>query len=103
MGIPVTVIVDAAMYRFLPRAQMVFVGADSISPRGLVNKTGTALLALAAAKLSVPMYALCGSEKFLPESYEPPAEPPNYFESTPLEYLTGIVTEDGVLRPTEIR
>jgi translation initiation factor 2B subunit (eIF-2B alpha/beta/delta family) len=117
LGIPVTLIVDAAVYRFLPRAQMAFVGADSVSPRGLVNKTGTSLVALAASKLGVPVYALCGSEKFLPEFYEPPPEQardrgeilecelPNttaenyYFDTTPLDYLTGIVTEDGVLRP----
>jgi translation initiation factor 2B subunit (eIF-2B alpha/beta/delta family) len=114
LGIPVTLIVDAAVYRFLPRAQMVFVGADSISPRGLVNKTGTSLVALGASKLGVPVYALCGREKFLPESYEPPPEQPRnpreilecdvpnvtvenyYFDTTPLEYLTGIVTEDGM-------
>jgi translation initiation factor 2B subunit (eIF-2B alpha/beta/delta family) len=69
-GIEVTLILDAAIASFLPRVALVLVGADAVSSRGLVNKTGTALLALAASRFQVPMYALCGSEKFLPPDYE---------------------------------
>lgn len=112
LGIPVTLIADAAVYRSMPRAQMVFVGADAVSPRGVVNKTGTALVALAASKLGVPIFALCGREKFLPPDYELPPEAahdpreildceiPNtraenyYFDTTPLDYFTAIVTGD---------
>jgi translation initiation factor eIF-2B subunit delta len=118
-GIPVTLIADAAAYRSLGRAQLVFVGADSVSANGVINKTGTALVALAAAALRVPVYALCGSEKFLPASYALPPEPPKnprevldrelpnvtaenyYFEIVPLDWFTGIVTEDGVFAPAE--
>lgn len=63
------------------------------------------------------MYALCGSEKFLPPGDElepgPPKDPreilaqplPNVtvvnycFDSTPFRYLAGTVTEDGIIPP----
>jgi translation initiation factor eIF-2B subunit delta len=121
VGINATVITDASIYRCLPGAQLVWVGADALSPRGVFNKTGTSLLALAAHELRVPVYVLCGSDKFLPASYEPPPEEPKnpqeilehglphvtalnyYFDLTPLAYVNGIVTEDGVLKPAELQ
>jgi translation initiation factor 2B subunit (eIF-2B alpha/beta/delta family) len=119
-GISSSVITDAAIYRFLPSVQLVWVGADAVSPRGVVNKTGTSLLALAAREFGVPVYVLCGSDKFLPGSHEAPPEEPRdpgeivardlplvtahnyYFDLTPLAYITGIVTESGILKPAEL-
>jgi translation initiation factor 2B subunit (eIF-2B alpha/beta/delta family) len=107
-------ITDAAAASVLRETALVVVGADAVSPRAVVNKTGTALIALAAAALQVPMYAVCGSEKLLPPDYELPSEPPKdpreilaepvsnltvvnfYFEATPIEYFTGIVNETGI-------
>ena len=115
-GVPVILIVDAAFASVLPETALILVGADSVSSRGLVNKTGTAAIALAASALHVPMYALCGSQKFLPGGYELPPEPPKdpreilnepaenvsvrnyYFDLTPLDRLTGLVTEAGIRR-----
>ena len=120
-GIVASVIADAAIYHMLPEVQLVLVGADAASPRGIFNKTGTSLLALAARELGVPVYALCSSEKFLPPSYHPPKETlkdprellerdlphvtvANYhFDVTPLDYFSGIVTEEGILTPAELR
>jgi len=119
-GIPVSFIADSAIHRVLPEAQLVLVSADAASPRGIFNKTGTALAALAARELRVPVYALCSSCKFLPPSSDPPPETRkdprellerelphvtvvNYhFDVTPLDYFSGIVTEDGVLTPAEL-
>lgn len=119
-GISTSVITDAAVYRFLPGTRMVWVGADSVSPRGVVNKTGTSLLALAARQLGVPVYVLCGSDKFLPAAYQAPPEEPRdpheivdrdlpwvtalnyYFDLTPLEYVTGVATDTGILSPDEL-
>jgi translation initiation factor 2B subunit (eIF-2B alpha/beta/delta family) len=116
LGVPVTLIADAAVASVMPETALVLVGADAVSRSGVVNKTGTALVALAAAAHGVPMYALCGSEKILPEDYELPSEPPKdpseilqdpapyvsvrnyYFETTPRESFAGIVTEDGILQ-----
>jgi translation initiation factor 2B subunit (eIF-2B alpha/beta/delta family) len=109
-GIPVRLIVDAAIDLLLAETQLVLVGADSVSPAGLVNKAGTALLARAARARGVPVYALCGSEKFVPDPLPQDAKNPaevlersvpgitvvnRYFDSTPLDLLTGIVTETG--------
>ncbi|MFO7166729.1 MAG: translation initiation factor eIF-2B [Chloroflexota bacterium] len=114
-GIPVRLVVDAAAMHAVAEAQMVLVGADLLSMRGLVNKVGTHALAAVARGLDVPFYTLCGSEKFLPPGFTPlpqsdwPAEevwpdaPPGvtvqnrYFDTTPLELLAGIVTEQGTL------
>lgn len=120
-GVEATVIVDAAMAHFMGGVQLALVGADSLSVRGLVNKVGTWGLALAARASSVPFYALCGTEKFLPtsrlshlriEERDPreilPEPAPHvtavnvYFDLTPLELLTGVVTERGLLSPQEI-
>jgi translation initiation factor 2B subunit (eIF-2B alpha/beta/delta family) len=94
-AIMATVIPDAAVESFLPQAGLVLVGADSVSARGLVNKTGTALIARAACALQIPMYALCSSDKFLPPDHDPP-RPREGFHLTPLRYLAGIVTEEGI-------
>jgi len=116
-GMQVTLVIDALAVAMVGEAQLVLVGADYLGPSGLVNKVGTYGIALAAHAHSVPLYALCGSEKFLPPGYVPPAQtrwPPEqiwdaapagltitnlYFDSTPLAALAGIVTEHGV-QPT---
>jgi translation initiation factor 2B subunit (eIF-2B alpha/beta/delta family) len=120
-GMRVTLITDAAVLLKLRDAQMALVGADAVTTEGIVNKTGTSLVALAAGRLKKPAYALCGSEKFLPAGRTPAREPMKspaqileeevlhlsvsnyYFETTPLNWLTGIVTEDGILKPAQIR
>jgi len=120
-GIPVSLIADAAIHLVLPEAQLVLVGADAASPRAIFNKAGTSLLALAARELGVRVYALCSSDKFLPRSYDPPKETlkdpcellerdlphvrvANYHSDVaPLDYFTGIVTEDAILSPVDLR
>ncbi len=113
--IPVTLVVDAAGVAMVESAQLVLVGADLLSNRGVVNKIGTRALALAAQASGIPFYPLCGGEKFLPPGYNAPEQqdwpagevwadaPPGvlvrnrYFEWTPLKELSGIVTEQGTL------
>ncbi len=119
-GIDASVIADAAIYRFLPGVGLALVGADAVSPSNIFNKTGTAQLALAAFQFNVRVYALCPSDRFLPRPYEPPAEElkdprellerdlPHvtavnyYFDLTPTEYVSGFVTEDGILTPAQM-
>lgn len=122
-GVETRLVVDAlapSMTSMVGGIEVVLVGADSLSTEGLVNKIGTYPLALAARAHQVPLYALCGTEKFLPLGYTLPEEGPKdpqevwpdhpqrvevvnrYFDLTPLEYLTGIVAEEGILNPTEV-
>ncbi|EFO79576.1 initiation factor 2B related protein [Oscillochloris trichoides DG-6] len=117
-GISTTLVVDALAVVLAGESQLVLVGADHLSPEGLMNKVGTYGMVLSANAAGVPVYALCSSEKFLPPAYHPPQQarwpaeqvwpevPENiqvanvYFDSTPLHALAGIVTEQGV-QPTE--
>jgi translation initiation factor 2B subunit (eIF-2B alpha/beta/delta family) len=94
---------------------VIVIGADSIGDRGVVNKIGSAGVAGAARAAGVPLYALTDETKILPRGFsqvleddrpgdEVWATPPpgvhvwnRYFEAIPLEHLTGVVTERGVL------
>ncbi len=118
-GIPVWLVADAALPLLVSQAAMVWIGADAVTDRGVVNKIGSYAAALAAREHSVPVYALAGRRKFLPantpalqilemppaEIWEAPAagvQPRNvYFEIVPLELLRGVVVEDAVLGVTE--
>jgi translation initiation factor 2B subunit (eIF-2B alpha/beta/delta family) len=119
-GIRATKIPDAEIGRCLTGVQLVWLGAEAVSPLGFVNNAGTPLVAMAAHQAGVPVYVLCSSDKFLPASYTLPQEelqgPPGmpdpdmaavmaayHFDPTTLTYLSGIVTEDGVLTPAELR
>jgi len=116
------VVADALAPALVQRAAVVLVGGDTVFRRGLVNKAGTYALALAAREAGVPIYALCPTEKFLAPAYEKffenPAREPKllldpqpegvevwnyFFDITPLELLSGVVCEDGVLGADEVR
>lgn len=120
-GIKVKLTVDAGIYSILPEADTILVGADAISSLGLVNKIGTYSLAIAAKQHNKTFYTLCSIDKILPKEYpiilkyqknpkeiisQPikNVEPINYyFDLTPLEFITGIITEKGILSPVEIQ
>ena len=119
-GISTTLIADAAMTSMLPEVNLILVGADCVSLRGLVNKVGTSGLALGAQARGIPLHVLCGSEKFVPQAFVVlektraaeellPQSAAHvsvrnvYFDSTPLDQLTGIVSEEGIFPIDEIR
>jgi ribose 1,5-bisphosphate isomerase len=123
-GLPVIFIDDTAMGLYISTVNKVMVGADRICADGnLVNGIGTYQLALAADRASIPFYVLCETLKFDPrlrsdevdleekeasEVIEPGRLPPEVrvqnpnFDITPLELVTRIVTENGVLKPEEV-
>jgi len=123
-GIPITFIDDTAMGLYISKANKVVVGADRICADGsLVNGIGTYQLALSTERASIPFYVLCETLKFdsriksgevdleekePSEVVEPGRLPPQvkvknpYFDITPLEMITGIVTENGLLTPQEV-
>jgi len=123
-GIPLTFIDDVAMGLYISTANKVMVGADRVCADGkVVNGIGTYQLALAAERASIPFYVLCETLKFdsrlrgdevdleekdPSEVVEPGKLPPAvkiknpYFDITPLELVSGIVTENGLLTPEEV-
>ncbi len=128
-GIPTSLTTDALALSLLTSSHssngginMILVGADSVSPWGIINKAGTQPLALVAHQTSVPLYCLAGSEKFFPGNFPvdriildaPRGEilahaPRNLkiinrtFDVTPLVKVTGIITEKGLYTPQEMR
>jgi translation initiation factor eIF-2B subunit delta len=118
-GIPVWLVVDAALPLLLSQARMLWLGADAVTEQGVINKIGSFAAALAAREHSVPVYALAERRKFLPaktgalrivemnpdEVWDAPAEgvrPRNvYFELVPMPLLRGVIVEDGALGGTE--
>lgn len=117
--VSVTLITDSASALLIDRADMVLVGADSLTPGFLTNKIGTRLIALAARERAVPVYAICDSSKFIAsDSYlhEEPRDPSElwsnapqevrvvnrYFEPTPIACFTGVISEEGMLARDEV-
>src|SRR5205085_6130330 len=65
-GVPVWFMVDAALPMLAAASTQVWLGADAVTERGVINKIGSFALALAAREHSVPVYALAMRRKFLP-------------------------------------
>jgi translation initiation factor eIF-2B subunit delta len=75
----------------------VIVGADAVTPQGLVNKVKTAALAGAAGAKGIPRYAVTGETKFI-ESDLPVGE---RFEVAGLGLFTAIAVPEGLLSPEQ--
>ena len=114
--IPVTMFIDSAIDIALSgrnKAAAVFIGADALLKNGIINKVGSGLLAKTAKEEKVPFYVIADSWKFaktkvpieqrsLNEVWD---RAPKHvkiknpaFEFVPKKYITGIVTEYGLMR-----
>jgi len=114
-GVEVVHMVDAAAKWALDGADLFLFGADAVLPSGyLVNKVGTGIFCLVARNYGVPAYCATHTLKVVREADEgtleqrDPAEvwaeaPPGVtvrnpaFDRVHLKYVTGFVTERGVL------
>jgi ribose 1,5-bisphosphate isomerase len=117
-GIEVVQLVDSAALLGLRRAEVFLLGADAVLATGFfINKVGSALLALAAERLEVPLYVCCHTAKFDLASLEGQDEPieerdpaevwPDAsdgvlvrnpaFERVPVHSIEAFVTEHGLL------
>jgi methylthioribose-1-phosphate isomerase len=124
-GIGVTVIPDDAAASLMRRGQvdLVIVGADRITRDAVFNKIGTYMHAVCARHHGIPFYVAaprssfdtgsaeggvtieerpreevsrCGSRTLVPD--EAGVGNPG-FDATPLDLVTAIITEAGILRP----
>jgi len=130
-GIDHAIITDGAAGHFLGRGEvdLVLVGADRIAANGdTANKIGTYGKAVIAKENHVPFYVaaptstidlgLASGDKIPIEERSPqevlhldghpiaPKESPARnpaFDVTPAKYITGIITESGILRPSQLR
>lgn len=120
MGVPTTLITDAAMGYHVSEADLVLVGADAILPDGsVVNKIGTSLLALVARENKVPFWVASETLKFsirksttILEEMDPAEVASSsrrnlrvrnyYFDVTPRKFVNGIVTELGLFSPNRV-
>jgi ribose 1,5-bisphosphate isomerase len=117
-GIDVTSIVDGGMELCMKKADIILVGADSITSRGdLINKIGTSTLAHIARTNDVSFYCAAELSKYSPKTMfgtrekieeRDPKEvwerPPKgvkimnpAFEATASKYISGYITEVGVI------
>jgi translation initiation factor 2B subunit (eIF-2B alpha/beta/delta family) len=105
-GFDVELIDDDVAFEVLPGADLVLAGADAVGPEQAINKVGTAALAGAAGAEGVPFYLMVSTDKILPK--------PLFLEAThrrgredlseviELSVFRGIVTEQGLLSPSEV-
>ncbi len=123
-GVEVTLVPDAAVRLLMKRLDKVIVGADTVAANGaVVNKIGTAQIALAAKEANVDFYVAAETYKFSPatvlgELVEIEERPPTEvvdnsflekhprvrvlnpaFDVTPPEYIDAIITERGIIPP----
>lgn len=130
-GIEHAIIADGAAGYFLAGGDidLVLVGADRIAANGdTANKIGTYTTAVLAKENGVPFYVAAPSSTidlgipsgqkipieerspqeilhFNAEPVAPPESPARNpaFDVTPAKYITGIITEKGILKPTGLR
>jgi translation initiation factor 2B subunit (eIF-2B alpha/beta/delta family) len=112
---------DSAMGLVLPNCSVAFMGCDCVGAPGLVNKAGSLLLALACKDMGIPLYCLASTDKFVSEDRlfefenherpgsevwsDAPAEVKvlnRQFELIPVDYISGIITEKGMIRANQV-
>ena len=115
-GLPVSLFSDAAIAHALTGADAVLIGADAVAPAWVMNKSGTFMLAAAAALRGVPVYVLATRDKFVAARIAPrlaireerreeiwEAAPAGvevrnpYFEQTPAELVAAVISDIGVI------
>ncbi len=120
-GLEVMHTFDTAIGLALPLCRAAFMGCDCVGRPGVVNKVGSWLLSTACRELGIPLYALCGTEKFVDderffefERHERPGsevweDAPagvrvmnRQFEIVPFSHLAGLVTENGILTEKDV-
>ena len=103
-GIPAEVIPDRNIKQCISTVRKALVGADSVLADGsLINGTPSYALALAAKESQIPFYSLCETLKFDARSYlgqQPELE--EGFDRVPPHLVTGIITEEGIIKPSEV-
>jgi eIF-2B alpha/beta/delta-like uncharacterized protein len=119
VGIPVIYVDDSAPGFFIKNVDMVLMGVDAIRKEGIVNKIGSYMISVLSKENKVPVYfagelmKLDKRNKIIIEERNPeeiidPKKLPGVkienpaFDITPWKYVTGIITEKGILKSEKI-
>lgn len=113
-GIKVELIQDSMIFSIMEEMDHVVVGADAVTPIGVVNKVGTFALMAAARCFGISSHVVCDWMKISPVALLDPVETQTIigenltmrdqiFEQTPLDMFTSIITDRGELTPAEVR
>ena len=118
-GIKVTQFVDSAVGIALSKEQgtkkvnKIFLGADALTRKGIVNKVGSEVIAILAQKNKTPVYIIANSWKFSKQKVPLENRELNEvwdrapalvkiqnpaFEFVPKKYITGIISEFGLMK-----
>lgn len=127
LKVPVTYVTDASIWEFMPKADLIIMGADTITYDGSVaNKMGTALISQLALSCKKPVYIASEVYKLdrrTKDGYQVILERRNkdeiivegdfesldginiinqFFDLTPARNITALITEFGVIAPSHI-
>ena len=121
LGCEVSLITDAAVAGLIESIDLALLGCDAVLADGsVVNKAGSALFAASLRAAGRPVYfmaerrklAICGNQP-VAEEHDPdevwPERPAgvaiinSYFDQTPARAISGILLEDGLYEPYQIR
>jgi methylthioribose-1-phosphate isomerase len=124
-NIPVKLAVDSAAGHLMQKGMVdkVIIGADRVAKGGVANKIGSLMVALAAKRFNIPFYVAAPKSTFDVENsiYDTIIEERDPYEVThigncriapegtdvenpafdivPSDLITGIITEDGIIKP----
>lgn len=108
-GIPVTIILDAAVGYFMESVDLVLVGAEGVVENGgICNKLGTLVVACCAKALNKPFYVAAESYKFAriyplkQRDLEGVDNKGPSIDYTPPSYVSLLFTDLGVLTPSAV-
>jgi translation initiation factor eIF-2B subunit delta len=102
--VPVHVFPDSIFSVFVPKTNLVLVGADSVLSDGsIINGTPTREVAFTAKKSDVPFYCVCETAKVNTLSYlGKKVKAKQGFDVVPSDFLSGVITENGILNTKNI-
>ena len=68
-NVKVKLIVDSGIFSLINDTNIILLGGDAITTKGLLNKIGTKGIAITAKQYNIPTFALCSTIKFIPKDY----------------------------------
>lgn len=111
-GIPCRATLDADMRKAADEADIALFGCEAVLPNGsVIGKVGQSTMAYWCHRRSVPVYIYAGCEKLLPGplqcvsnlirevSIPAGSISARYFDVTPARYISGVITENGIISP----